>query len=46
MQYVTQRLWNKWLREYLLTLRKNVKWFKDDVDGFVLLEEDGVKRGS
>ena len=49
VQLVTQHFWNRWLREYLPTLTKRVKWQKGDipvkVGDLVLLRDDGVKRG-
>ena len=50
VQVITQHVWQRWLKEYLSTLTKHVKWHVDDksvkVGDLVLLREDNVKCGS
>ena len=50
VQIITQHVSQRWLKEYLSTLTKRVKWHVDDksvkVGDLVLLREDNVKCGS
>ena len=50
MQLLTQHFWTRWLKEYLPTLARRVKWQSDcpnvEVGELVLLQDDAVQRGS
>lgn len=47
VQQVLDRIWTRWIKEYLPTISRRTKWFKDtkplEVGNLVIIVEDGIR---
>lgn len=48
VQQVLDRIWTRWIKEYLPTISRRTKWFKDtkplEVGNLVIIVEDGIRK--